>query len=205
MTEIKRPGSNSPELVIVPDIALEATQQAIRNALEGVVTVGFVLKTVTVAKALAAAGDYAAEDVMSDGATTGSAWQFANMGRVDGGSGYITKASVVWATTALAPRITLLVFNAAPTSVVNDNVASTAVLPADKPPKYQGPIDLMALSDLGGGSEATVSPSTVGNLPLAFQCAADSRDLFILAVTRDAVTGEVDEAVMTITLTVEQT
>ncbi len=42
MTVIKRPGNESPELVIEPDIALEATQQGIRDAVEALKTTGIV-------------------------------------------------------------------------------------------------------------------------------------------------------------------
>ncbi len=183
---------------------LSGVWRDLRSTLSDFLIVAPSLKTVSVTKALAAADDYGAEDVLSELASGGTAWKFPGMGRVNGGSGYITKAQVTWDTTALTPRIALFVFSEAPTSVLNDNVANTGVLRADVP-FYQGPIDLMALSDLGGDSEATVTPSTVGNLPLAFKCADDANDLYILAVLRDAVTGEAAGAEMTITLTVEQT
>ena len=162
-----------------------------------------VQKTVSVSQAIAAAGDYAAEDVMCSDATTGVPWTFAAVSRVDGGSGYITKAHAMWETTALAPRLTLYLFNATPTSEMDDNKANAAPAYADLA-QYVGKIDFPAMEDLGGMSEAEATPSTTGNLPLAFTCASGADDLIGILVTRDAITGETATDVLTIRLTAEQ-
>lgn len=169
---------------------------------DGKLVVGSV-KTVSVTKALAAADDYAAEDVMCENATTGVAWTFAAIARANGGKGYITKAHALWETTALTPRLTLYLFNAAPTTELDDNKANAAPAFADLA-QYVGKIDFPGMEDLGGMSEAVATPSTTGNLPLAFECASDADDLIGILVTRDAITGEVDTKSMTIRLTVEQ-
>tara|TARA_Y100000310_G_scaffold105749_1_gene104270 strand:- start:3332 stop:3610 length:279 start_codon:yes stop_codon:yes gene_type:complete len=86
-----------------------------------------------------------------------------------GGSGRITKAIALFETTALTPGLTLFLFNTAPTSALNDNVANTAVLHADES-QFIGRITFPAMADLGtGDSEAIVTPSlATGNLPLDF-------------------------------------
>jgi len=160
-------------------------------------------KTVSVTQALAAAGDYAAEDVMCNNATTGIAWTFSAIARANGASGYITKAHALWETTALTPRLTLYLFNTTPTTELDDNKANAAPAYADLA-QYIGKIDFPAMEDLGGMSESEVTPSTSGNLPLHFTCATAADDLIGVLVTRDAITGEVATKSMTIRLTVEQ-
>ncbi len=161
------------------------------------------LISVSVTKALAAAGDYAAEDVMSESAAAGTVWTFSNVVKANGCSGEITKAQAICETTALTPRLTLFLFKTAPTCQLNDNAANTALLHANLA-NYIGKIDFQAMSDLGGDSESIATPSTYGNLPLAFNCASDANDLYGVLVTRDAITGEAATMDMTINLTIEQ-
>ena len=160
------------------------------------------LKTVSVTKALAAAGDYAAEDVMCENATTGVAWTFSGVAKINGGTGYIVKARALWETTGLTPKLTLYLFNAAPTTELDDNKANAAPAYADLS-QYVGKIEFPALEDLGGMSESMVVSSTAGELPLAFECASDADDLIGILVTQDAITGEAAGESMTIRLTVE--
>ncbi len=161
------------------------------------------LVTVSVTKALAAAGDYGIEDVLSESAGAGTAWTFADVTKIKGGFGYITKVHAICETTGLTPRLTLYLFKATPTCVLNDNVANTALLHADLD-NYIGKIDLPAMEDLGtGDSEAVATPSTAGNLPLAFQCATATDDLFAIVVTRDAFTNTATNDLI-IRLTTEQ-
>ena len=163
------------------------------------------LVRVSVTKALTAAAAYDAEDVMSESATEVTSWLFAAIAKVDGGTGYIVKAQAISEITAITPRLTLYLFNTTPTSALNDNVANTALLHADLA-NYVGKIDFPAMEDVGGDSEAVATPSTYGNLPLAFQCrntATVADDLIGVLVTRDAVTQGAGND-MTITLVVEQ-
>ena len=164
-----------------------------------------VVKTVRTPKAIAAAGDYAADDVVSESATAGTDWDFAAIFRVNGVGGYLVKAQAIWQTTALAPRLTVYLFNVAPANcVLNDNVANTAPHNTDKA-SYVGRIDFPALEDLGTGiSVAVATPSTVGNLPLWVDAASDADDLFGVVVTRDAITGEAATNELSIELCVEQ-
>ena len=161
------------------------------------------LKPVSVTKALAAAGNYDIEDVLSESAGAGTVWTFVGMAKLNGGSGYITKAHVICETTGLTPRLTLFLFTAAPTSNLNDNVANTALLHADLA-NYIGKIDFPALGDLGGDSEAVATPSTDGNLPLEFTCATADDNLYGILVTRNAITGESAGDEMTVRLSADR-
>jgi hypothetical protein len=160
------------------------------------------LKPVSVTKELAATAAYTAEDVLSESETAGSAWVFTGIARADGGGGYITKAQAICERTAVTPRLSLYLFRSTPTSELKDNAANTALKHADLA-NYLGRIDFPAMEDLGGDSEATATPSTSGNLPLAFQCAEDADDLYGVLVTRDALTVTAEDE-MAIILTVEQ-
>ncbi len=160
---------------------------------------------VSVTKALAAAGDYAAEDVLSESASAGTVWLFSAVVPSNGDRGKIVKAVALSETTALTPKLTLYLFNATPTGAVfNDNVANTSVLNANIS-QYVGQVDFPAMSDLGGDSESVVTPSlTTGNLPLAFEAASGANDLIGILVTQDAISGEVATDDMTIKLTIEK-
>ena len=161
--------------------------------------------TVSVTKALVAAANYDANDVMSENASSGTAWTFSGVVSGNGGSGTIVKAIALLETTNLTPGLTLFLFTALPTSVLNDNVANTAVLHADEA-NFVGRITFPALSDLGtGDSEAIVTPSlTSGNIPLTFNCATGDSALYGVVVTRDAITGETAGDELIIKLTVER-
>ena len=162
------------------------------------------LVTISTTKALESAVAYSAEDVLSetDTASAGTDWDFDAVGKVNGGTGYIVKAQAICETTAVTPRLTLYLFNTAPTSELDDNAANTALLHADLA-NYIGKIDFPAMEDLGGDSESVASPSTSGNLPLAFNCASADDALYGILVTRDAFTNTATND-MTIKLTVEQ-
>lgn len=125
-------------------------------------------------------GACTAGDVISEHATTGTDWDFDF-----GGTGYITKAVAVLAAANKTERLRLWLFDAPPTSAVNDNVASTAPLAADVP-YLVGYIDFPAMSsEPTTAFSATVAvPSTVGNLPLAFNKSV----LYGILIGRDAVT-----------------
>lgn len=148
-----------------------------------------VLHSVGVYQPIAAADDYAAEDIVSDHATAGKYWEFDGLVRKNGGSGQLIKAQAMWETTNLTPRFTLYLFNKPPTSTLNDNAVNIAPAVGDWA-SYEGKIDFTALEDLGGVSESLVTPSTYGNLPIAFTCSEGSKKLYGILVTRDAVTDE---------------
>ncbi len=160
-------------------------------------------KTVSVTKVITTGGAYLAEDVVSNSTSAGTSWTFSAIARQHGASGYITKAHVISETTAIAPRFTLFVFIATPTCALNDNAANTALLHADLA-NYVGKIDFPGMEDLGtGDSEAVATPSTTGNLPMGFTCAAAADDLYGVLVTRDVFTQTAGDDII-VRLTVEQ-
>ena len=163
------------------------------------------LKTVSVTKALASATAYHAEDVLSESASNGvgTSYIFSNIARQEGAGGLIVKAHAICETTAVTPRLTLFVFTALPTCELDDHAANTALLHADLA-NYVGKIDFPAMEDLGtGDSESVATPSTYGNLPMAFTCASTSRGLWGVLVARDAFTNTATNG-MVIRLTIEQ-
>ena len=156
----------------------------------------------SVTKVLVAAAAYAAEDVLSESITVGTPWEFVRIVPAFNISARIVKAVVISETVNVVPALTLYLFSAAPTSNLDDNLANTALLHADLA-NFVGKIDFPILEDLGGDSEALVTPSLVlGNLPLAFRSTGVSTSLFGVLVTRDAFTQVAGEE-MTIKLTAE--
>ena len=153
---------------------------------------------IKVNKVLVADGNYAANDVLSESKTAGTAFIFKRCG----GSGYIVKATARLKTTAIAARLTMYLFDTLPTSQLNDNEANTAVLNADKD-NCIGKIDFPVLEDLGGVSESVATPSTYGNLPLSFRTKDTAETLWGILVTRDAITGETAGDDISVTLSME--
>ncbi len=147
---------------------------------------------VRVSKAIdASLGAYAANDVVNDDdcSTTATYWTFSGMANAVGGYGVIESATIFSESENISPRLTLILFNAAPTGELTDNSANTNPLPADRA-KYVGEIDFPAMSAVSA-SVASVSfagPSTVGGLPLFYKCAAASTTLYGVLKTLDAFT-----------------
>ena len=162
-----------------------------------VITAGSIC-IISTTKKIAAAGNYDAEDVISNSATDGQGtpWEFPNVGD----SGVILKGRTFIQTTALTPRITLYLFSRRPTSEMDDAAANVAPSLADIS-FFVGQIDFPALEDLGGVSASQATPSTSGNLPMTY--GGCDGTLYGIAVTRDAVTGETANDLMGITLEVE--
>lgn len=209
--------ANANEVVLKAGTALAGKvgiDQATANANEVVLkastarigTVSGILNEISVTKVLDALTAYVANDVLSESTTdtVGTAWTFAAIARANGTYGYITKAQIISESENVVPRLTLFLFNAAPTNCeLDDNAANTAPDAGDLA-KYVGKIDFPALESLGTtDSVAIATPSTYGNLPLAFKCASDADDLYGVLVTRDAFTQTATDD-LTIRLTCEQ-
>jgi len=160
-------------------------------------------KTITVSttKTLAAAGNYDANDVLSESATNGvgTDWDFVDIGKSLGSGGLITKATTLCSTTALTQRYALDLYTSAPTCELDDNAANSGVLAADKL-NWVGRIEIPICTNIGGMSANLASTSTTGGLPLEFTCASGSRNLYGVLVTLDAVTEEAANMTLTITL-----
>lgn len=165
-----------------------------------------VLKEVRVTKNIITGGTYAVGDVISEQVTNGAgtAWTFAEVARVNGGYGYITGAVAISQTPNITPSFALLIFNATPTGELDDNAGNTSPVDADLA-KFVGAIEFPSMNPVGTSSNswAIASPSTTGNLPLPFKCAAAADDLLGILVTRSIFT-QVAADNMTVVLLVEQ-
>lgn len=185
-------------LAYVSDIG-DATSEFLQNLIDPTI--------VKTTKALAALGNYDAEDVMSEDADNGegTAWTFADCASESAGSGQIIEAIVSCETTGLTPRLTLQLYNATPACELDDNAASNGPTNADMVAgKFIGSIEFPAMEDLGGNSESRVSTSTLGNLPIPFTCANGATALYGVLVTQDAITGEAAGDDMTIILKIKR-
>lgn len=165
------------------------------------------LKEISASKTLVAAGNYAANDVLSESATEGTAWTFSNVANENGRGGLIVQATLILSKnggiTAITPRCSLFLFKALPTSNLNDNEANTALLDADKA-NYIGRIDFDALNQFGGSPTTRATVSTSGGLPIGFVCLTASKTIYGILVLQDAVTDETASTIATINLLVEQ-
>lgn len=173
--------------------------------LRGGITVTTPSAYVQAQKKLAAAGDYAAEDVLSENATdtAGTAFEFKRVARSKGGAFSVTQAVALCSTTNLTPRLTLYLFSKTPSSELDDNAANSAVAALDVD-FYLGRIEFPAMSDLGGQSEAIAMMDTGSNLPLDGVCSPGLDSIYGIAVTEDAITGEVAGMTLTFKLFVRQ-
>lgn len=129
---------------------------------------------------------YSAEDVVSESAANGAgtAFIFALPPR---SSGYLTEGRIQVKTAGVTAAFTLFLFNALPTSELDDNAANTAPDYEDLS-SYQGRIDFPGMSDLGGDSSwSQATPSTAGGLPIRFAVGSTGQ-LWGILVTRDAFT-----------------
>lgn len=157
-------------------------------------------KTVRMTGTIPAAGNYAANDVVSDSTSAGTAWDFAVAPR-KGFAGYITYAQLLCSATSVASRFRLYLFKNTPTSNLNDNVANTAIAAADIDESV-GYIDFPTTSSKGGYAESQV---TIGDptCPMKFNCDQDDDTLYGILVVLDAETNESASMTVQITLTAE--
>lgn len=150
--------------------------------------------------AIAAAGDYADNDVVSNSATNGQGdyWIFAGMATADAGSGEIVGAILTTTATGVVATFRLWLFNAPPTaSELDDNAAFS--LHADDQAKLVQVVDFPACALLGG-----VAGSITAALEKPYVCAAaDSRLYGILQIT-DAESNEVASMTMVVKLMVKR-
>jgi hypothetical protein len=131
---------------------------------------------------------YAAEDVISESATNGAGTPWILTGLPP--AGYITAARIHTKKASVTAALTAFLFNALPTSELDDNAANTAPDYEDLA-SYVGKIDFPGMEDLGGDSSwAQATPSTAGGLPLPYRCAYGEHRLWAIVVTRDAFTPD---------------
>ena len=133
---------------------------------------------------IAAAGNYAALDVISHSATVGVAWVFDAVARGNGLGGYIVGATIASDSAAMVARTRLYLFDANPSGCnFNDNVANSIVI-ADQA-KLLGYIDFPALVDIG-----TICAAQNITDRLCFKCASGDDAIYGILVFLDAETNE---------------
>jgi len=164
--------------------------------------VGNKLNVVSTTVAAPAAGDYAAEDVISNSTSAGVVWTFSNVVDRPGTGGYIVYAMILCETTAVAHTPILYLYTSSTTSgETDDNKANDNPVHADAA-NYVGSITFPAMSDYGGDAQAIVSKSSAG-MPVAFNCAAGDTNLYGILVTTDGEAGETATDDYIIKLTIE--
>jgi hypothetical protein len=126
---------------------------------------------------------YASKDVVSNSTSAPIVLTFANLARVNAGSGYLVKARLESDQATNTARFRLHLYHTAPTPI-NDNAAFT-ILWANRA-KRVGTIDFDALQTEGAGSDAAYSANK--DVRLAFACDAASRTLYGVLETLDPFT-----------------
>lgn len=151
---------------------------------------------------------YTAKDVVGPAVTANLV--FTNVGRVVGGTGYIVGARLMTTDTGVSTVKTRLHLYAEAPTAIADNAAFT-LLYANRL-KRIGFIDFPALDTEAAGSDAynsilvpgQLSPSTKGQLPLWFTCAAADRNLYGVLETLDAIATPVSGSTWTVVLAADQ-
>lgn len=146
---------------------------------------------------IAAAGNYDANDILSQSASNGVGlhWVFDAIAPT-GGAGFITKALITCSATGLLCRFRLHLFNAVPTGELDDNAAMSIVI-ADRA-KWIGYLDFPAMANLG-----TMSAAMNDTVRFKFDCASADDALYGVLVTLDAETNEAAGMTVAITLSVD--
>lgn len=149
---------------------------------------------------IAAAGNYAALDVISQSATNGAgvAWVFDRIGRKDGGGGVICGAEINFSAASMVATTRLWLFTANPSSCELDDNAAFDLVAADRG-KVVGHIDFAALADHGA-----VSYAQNITVRLPYQCAATDDALYGILLFIDAETNEAASMTCAIKLHVDQ-
>jgi hypothetical protein len=151
---------------------------------------------------LAAAGDYAALDVLSQSASNGVgvAWVIPGAGRVNGGAGRIVGGVITTSVAAFAAKFRMYVFDANPSASELDDNAALSIAAADRT-KLIGTLQWATDGTNVGGVSLNELTNT---LALPFKCAAASTDLYGILVTVDAETNESAGMTVDVELLVEQ-
>jgi len=145
---------------------------------------------------------YSAGDVISENASSGTAWTFDAVVHTNGGSGRIVRAAFLDDDTAHTNQVALLLFSVTPTSALNDNGANTAPILADSD-NFIGSIDFDASKDFGTGFSFAVATEGNSKLPMPFRCEEGDDAIYGILVAVDALTPTSGE-VFRINLDIEQ-
>lgn len=126
---------------------------------------------------------YTAKDAVSDSTSAPTVLTFSDLARINGGSGYVTKARLLTNQSTNTTRFRLHLYHTAPTAI-NDNAAFT-MLWANRANRV-GYIDFDSQQTEGSGSDSSNALNTT--IRLAFKCATGSRVLYGLLETLGAFT-----------------
>ena len=156
--------------------------------------------SVVAVKNLAAAGNYAANDVLSDNATDGqaTAWEFVDCARSPGASFWITGIYANCSEDSILARIRIHWFTAVPAGAELDDNAAFALVEANRQ-YYRNYTDLVAFADRGGFS--MTGDDTVRKM---ITPAANSRSIWAIVEILDAETNETANMEMRIRLEIER-
>lgn len=135
---------------------------------------------------IAAAGDYAANDIISNSASNGAgvAWHFAGALRGNGYTGTAVGFGLATSVEAFAARVRFHLFNAAPTTATELDDNAAFYIDLDDRAKYLGYVDLPASADFGEFSFAQVDG-------IAKKLTGDNNgDVWAIIQLLDAVTNE---------------
>lgn len=128
---------------------------------------------------------YTIGDVVGNSTSAATPLSISGCARVNGGSGYIVRATLIADQKSIVPSIRVHVFNAAPTQS-NDNAAHRALY-ADVS-KRVGEFTLGPLSTPADTSNSTLSRAMDMNLRVPFACASGSTTLYFIFETLTAFT-----------------
>lgn len=126
---------------------------------------------------------YTAKDAVSDSTSAPTVLTFANLARVNAGSGYIVKGRLMTNQSTNTARFRLHLFHTSPTAI-NDNSPYT-LLWANRANRL-GYLDFASCQTEGSGSDAASALNDTVRLP--FVCASGSRAVYGLLEAIDAFT-----------------
>jgi hypothetical protein len=148
----------------------------------------------TVSRAVAAAANYAANDIVSDSASSGAgtAWEFPDMAS-QGKGGTIYEAVITCNEDAIVARFRLHLFSTTPDADTEMDDNEPKAFDNDDRTNFLGYIDFPAMSDQGEYSMAQVT-----NLTKGYTCTGTS--LYGILEILDAETNETAGMIIGITL-----
>ena len=129
---------------------------------------------------------YSAYDVVSDNATTTTLVELQNVGRTEGGTGYITEIRIVANQKSISPRFRVHFFNASNPTVASDNNTHKELY-ADTS-KRLGYWIMPAMDTAADTANSDMSRSSDLTVKMPFKCASNSTSLYVMLETLDGFT-----------------
>lgn len=145
---------------------------------------------------------YAAGDVISSGAAVAVPNNALAVGRINGGTGYITGLRVAMNDKSKTPSIIVQLYNAADATISGDNLPGRSPLYVDES-KYIATVSLPAMTTGADATNATESATEVNDIRIPFVCAAGTTNVWAVVLAGSAFTP-ISASQFTITARVEQ-